>query len=279
MTVLGAVLAPLAARYGHWLGMDQAQVLLDRDEAAADIRSMPLILRMERTNPPVWSAALAAAATVATGLCLDPRAAPGGQWHDAISQYCAAHIRKVTRRARAGQWDAVGDLPGLTVSVGATQVRGLLPGPIDELDKRVSRLQVGGTDVAADIEIGGGAGVPSLLSGSGAPALVMWMPPTVVMTAGKSMAQTGHAGMITAALLSGSDQGALVRWHDGGLAAVVRRATPDLWANLSATVIDPGKAWCTGLVAVRDAGFTEIAPGTITVIADASALTDTSIAA
>lgn len=273
MTVLGAVLAPLAARYGHWLGMDRAQVLLDRDEAAADIRSMPLILRMERTTPPVWSAALAAAATAATAVCLDPQAAPGGQWHEAISQYCAAHIRKVTRRARAGHWAVVGDLPGLTVSAGTTQVRALVPGLIQELDQRVSRLQVGGTDVAADIEIGGGAGVPTSLYGSGAPALLMWMPPTVMMTAGKAMAQTGHAGMITAALLSGSDQDALVRWRDGGLAAVVRRATPDRWANLSADIIDPEKAWCTGLVAVRDAGFTEIAPGTITIIADASALT------
>ncbi len=269
---LGAVLAPLAARYGYWLGMDRAQVLLDRDEAAEDIRSMPLILRMERTDPPTWSAALAAAATAATALCLDSRVDEGGEWHEAIAQYCAAHIRKVTRRARAGHWDAVAQLPGLTVSAGNTSVRSLVPGPLDDLDKRVSRLQVGGTDVPADIDIGGAEGIAASFTEPAGRRLIMWMPPAVSMTVGKSMAQTGHAGMITAALLSGSDQAALARWNDGGLSTVVRRACADRWAKLSAQVIDPEKAWGEGLVAVRDAGFTEIAPGTITVIADACAL-------
>lgn len=258
------MLAPLAARHVHWLSLDAEAVLADRDEAEHDIRAMQLILRMERADPPRWSDALAAACTAATLVCLDPRAEPGGEWHDAVAQYIGAHIRKVTRRARAGQWDAVDDLPGITVTLGTAQVRALVPGPVTELDKRVSKLQVGGTDVPVDL--------PAVDNGDVAPgALLVQVPEHVTMTAGKLMAQTGHAGMIAAALLAESDPGALTRWRDAGVPVVVRRLTEAAWAAL----LGPASAadgWESRLVAVRDAGFTEIEPGTVTVIGDASAL-------
>ncbi|MGH4027155.1 MAG: peptidyl-tRNA hydrolase, partial [Pseudonocardiaceae bacterium] len=47
----------------------------------------------------------------------------------------------------------------------------------------------------------------------------------------------------------------------------VRTASVAGWAQLAAGE-DPGRAWAErGLVAVRDAGFTEVAPGTVTVAA------------
>lgn len=257
------ILAPLAARYGRWLGLDVEQVRADRDEAAEDIRAMQLVLRMERDSPPRWSDALAAACTAATAVCLDPRAAPGGEWRAAVAEYVAAHIRKVSRRARAGQWEALGDLPGLTVRHGTAEVRALLPGPVTDLDKRVSRLQVGGTDLPVDLAPGSGA---AAVDGT----LVLSVPDHPPMSAGKLMAQTGHAGMITAALLEVSAPGRLSGWLATGLPCVVHRLTPAAWRELTDRAVSAGPS--AALVAVRDAGFTEIAPGTITVIADRTGL-------
>lgn len=263
---IAAVLAPLRARYRHWLGLSAEQVRTDRDEAAADVRAMPLVLRRERNQPPSWHAALAAAATAAAAICLDDRVAPGGEWHDAVADYCAGHIRKVTRRARGAHWAAVQDLPGVTVELGGTQVRALLPGRVAELDPRVSRLQVGGTDAPVD----DAPDWPALGIPDPATALQTWLPPEPVMTLGKSMAQAGHAGMIAAALLAGDDgdPAALNAWAAAGFPSVAHGRTAD-WAALSAEVAADDGWSGRRLVAVRDAGFTEIPAGTITVIARA----------
>jgi peptidyl-tRNA hydrolase len=262
--VIGSVLDPLAERHRRWLQMSADEVAADRQEIVEDDRAMPLILRMERDDPPVWSAALVASCRAATALCLDERAEPGGQWHPALADYLAGHIRKVTRRARAGHWTAVDDLPGITVRAESTEVRALLPGPVADLDKRVSRLQVGGTDVPIDLTAGE-LGEPP------AGALLLAIPAGVPMTTGKLMAQTGHAGMIAAALLAASEPGTLNRWRDAGLPVEVRLVALHSWQRLLKRA-GTGDGWDERLVAVRDAGFTEIDPGTITVIADAAAL-------
>lgn len=256
----GAVLAPLRARYAHWLGLDQQQVVADRDEAAQDVRALQLLLRLERSASPSWHTALAMAATLAAGICLDPRSEPGGEWYEEVAAYCAGHIRKVTRRGRGAQWEATADLPGLTSVDGDTQVRAIVPGRVAELDKRIGKLQVGGTELPVDDP----APAP------GGPALELFVPTDPPMTAGKQMAQTGHAGMIAAALLAGDDPATLAGWAAAGCPAVVRRTEPVDYRLLLATIAAPEKAWADErLLAVRDAGFTEIAPGTVTVIARA----------
>lgn len=255
----GEVLAPLRARYAYWLQLDAEQVRQDRDEAAADIRALQLVLRMERDRPPSWHDALAMAAGASAGICLDARSDPGGGWYEEVRDYCAGHIRKVTRRARGAQWQATADLPGLTLTRGDTEVRALVPGRVQALDKRVSRLQVGGTDVEFDRE-------PTSASQRTGRALHIWLPPRPVMTLGKAMAQTGHAGMIAAALLL-EHPDRLQRWIGDGLHCAVHRAAPGRWAELDA-LTNSGTAWQErGLLAVRDAGFTEVAPGTVTAIA------------
>ncbi|MGS0685231.1 aminoacyl-tRNA hydrolase [Nakamurella sp. GG22] len=257
-TPLGTALAPLRNRYLHWLRLDPEQVLADRDEAAQDIRAMQLVLRMERADPPSWHRALAGAATAAAALCLDERSEPGGEWHDAIRDYCLGHIRKVTRRARGAHWAAAQELPGITIDVDGTQLRALVPGRVTELDPRISRLQVGGTDVQVDDPPTGP--VPPH-------ALTVWLSAGTSMTLGKAMAQAGHAGMIAGALLAGDDQPALQTWRDAGFSAVALRADSGNWSELSSSLADEATAWRSGrLLAVRDAGFTEVAPGTVTVI-------------
>jgi len=134
--VTGEVLTPLRARYADWLGLDANDVLADREEAVDDIRALQLVLRMERNRPPSWHRALALAAGGSAAICLDPRSEPGGQWHDGVRDYCAGHIRKVTRRGRGVQWEGTADLPGITLIDGDTQVRALVPGRVAGLDKR-----------------------------------------------------------------------------------------------------------------------------------------------
>lgn len=205
---------------------------------------MPVVLRLER-EPPHRSAVLAAAAAAPLAVCLDPRAEPGGEWHESLALWIgtqppAGRIRKIARRARGAHWTVVQDLPGVTVDVGGAQVRALLPGPVDEVPRVVARLQIGGTDLEPDDP----GPVP-------AGAVAIWLNPTVEMTVGKAAAQVGHASMLLAA--------------ERGLIAVprfaVRQAAPARWPELRVAV-DRGAA-----VAVRDAGFTEVEPGTITCIA------------
>jgi len=259
---IGSALAPLRERYAHWLQLDAQQVLDDRDEAAQDIRAMQLVLRMERADPPSWHRALAAAATGAAAICIDERSEPGGPWHDAIRDYCGGHIRKVTRRARGAHWLAAQDLPGITVELDGTQVRVLVPGLVSDLDPRISRLQVGGTDVPVDEP-------PSTIAEPHA-GLAVLLAAGASMTLGKAMAQAGHAGMIAVALLAGDDQVALGQWRSTGCIADARQATAVEWAGLTAELADEDQAWRSArLLAVRDAGFTEVAPATATVIAQA----------
>jgi len=255
----GAALAPLRDRYTHWLGLDEAAVLADRDEAVQDIRAMQLVLRLERGDPPSWHGAVAGAATAAALICLDERSEPGGEWFDAVAAYCRGHIRKVTRRARTGQWDALAELPSVLVERAGAQVRAVLPGPVAELDKRIAKLQVGGTDAPID------QALPDLPP----PTLQVWVPPEPAMTLGKTMAQAGHAGMIAAALLAGGDQAGLGAWAAAGCPAQAEQVGAAMWASLLAATAEPVAAWDDGLLVVRDAGFTEIAAGTISVIARA----------
>ena len=228
---------------------------------------MQLVLRMERQDPPSWHRAMRAAVTGAASICLDPRSQPGGEWFDAVRDYCVGHIRKVTRRARGAHWVAAQDLPGVTVEVAGTQVRVLLPGLVSELDPRISRLQVGGTDVPVDPEPERPSPTRVLPPTD---VLQVWTPTEPVMTLGKAMAQAGHAGMIAAALLADADQAALRGGRTDGCPAVVRRSAPAHWAGLLDAVADERRGWASErLLAVRDAGFTEIAAGTVTAIAAA----------
>jgi peptidyl-tRNA hydrolase len=202
------------------------------------VRAMPVVLRLERP-PAARTPVLEAAACAALAVCLDPRAQAEGEWHDSVMRWVDARIRKIARRARGAHWAAVQELPGVTVTVGEAQARALLPGPVDEVPKVVGRLQIGGTDLPDDEPGPPPPGVP-----------VIWLNGALGMTVGKAAAQVGHASMLDAAAR--------------GLAAVpryaVRTASRDRWAQLGQ---DVGRG---AAVAVRDAGFTEVAPGTITAI-------------
>lgn len=249
---MNAVLAPLAARYASWLALPSHAVVDIRDEDAEQVRAMPVILRIEREPLPPRTAMLEAAAAAAVAVCLDSRSADGGDWHADVDAWVSGRIRKVARRARGAHWQAVQELPGVTVDVGGARVRALVPGKVTEVPKVVSRLQISGSELPPD-EPGPPEGVPVLLLNPGVP-----------MTVGKAAAQVGHATMILAAVL---DADRLAAWAEAGYRCAVRTPSVRQWAE-SLPGDDPARAWRErGVVAVRDAGFTEVDPGTITVLA------------
>ncbi|HEV2781953.1 MAG TPA: peptidyl-tRNA hydrolase [Actinophytocola sp.] len=252
-----AVLEPLAARYASWLRLPAAATAVTDEEDPAKVRAMPLILRIERADPPTRTALLEAAAAAAVAVCLDPRAEPGGEWHDDVAAWIGHRIRKVARRARGAHWHAVQDLPGITSEVDGAQVRALVPGRVVDAPKEVTRLQISGSELELDDPGPAPPGVP-----------VLWLNPTVEMSAGKAAAQVGHATMLLAALLHADNQvDQLTSWSTMDCRCAVRTPIPRQWADLHPGN-DPAAAWASRrLVAVRDAGFTEIAPGTVTVIA------------
>lgn len=252
-----AVLTPLVTRYASWLALPSAETVVSATDDPADVRAMPVIMRIERATPPGRTALLEAAAAAAVLVCLDPLADIGGPWHDDLVAWTSMHIRKVARRARGAHWAAVANLPGRTVRIGDAEVRALVPGLVAEAPKEVSRLQISGSDLPPDEPGPPPSGMP-----------VLWLNPDVAMTAGKAAAQVGHGTMLLAALLAGDERAAeLATWADAGCRCAVRTAKRDQWEKLRPGAA-PLEAWREhGIVAVRDAGFTEVAPGTVTVLA------------
>lgn len=247
------VLEPLAARFRP----DAGQAPPFGEDEQDLVRAMQVVLRIERAEPPERTALLEAAAAAAVGVCLDPRAEPGGEWHDALAAWIGARIRKVARRARGAHWQAVADVPGVTVTVRGAQARALVPGPVADAPKTVSRLQIEGTELPTDEPGEPRAGVP-----------LLWLNPEVGMTMGKQAAQVGHGSMLLAAAASATGETAwLADWAAAEYRCSVRTPDKATWrAALPAG--DPAPAWRQHRrVAVRDAGFTEVAAGTTTVLA------------
>jgi peptidyl-tRNA hydrolase len=246
------ILEPLAARYATWLGLPAAETALP-EASPEQVRAMPLILRLEKAEPPSRTPILEAAATASLAVCLDERARPGGEWHDAVHAWVSGHIRKVARRARGAHWQAAQEFPGVTVTVDGAQVRALVPGRVVDVPKEIARLQISGSDLPPDEPGPAPDDLPRLL-----------LNPEVAMTVGKAAAQVGHGTMILASLLAPTE---LAAWAERGYACSVRTPTVGQWKQLHPGD-DPAGAWRSRrVVAVRDAGFTEVEPGTVTVLA------------
>ncbi|MYW48082.1 peptidyl-tRNA hydrolase [Streptomyces sp. SID161] len=218
-----------------------------RDEAPQFV--LPLVVRIERGEPPARTDALETAARAVLVLLGDERAHGDGEWADAVRNWQDARIRKVVRRARGAEWRRAGTLPGITVTGKSAEVRVFPPIPLDGWPKDLAKLQVSGTELD-DPE-------PPVAADPAQP--VLWLNPGLEMSAGKAMAQAGHGAQLAWWALSGAER---TGWREAGYALSVRTADPADWARLTSG----------GLPLVRDAGFTEIAPGSCTVVADHPAL-------
>lgn len=194
-------------------------------------------MRVEKTAPPTRTDALEAAARAVLLMVTtdDP------EWSEAVDAWQGNRIRKVVRRARGAEWRRAGMLPGLTVVHGTAEVRVYPPIPLDEWPRDLSRLQVSGTEL--DDPEAPGPPAP------GAPLVLL--SPDVEMTAGKAMAQAGHAAQLG---LRSLPPAVAAAWAADGFPLAVRPATRARWDAVVRS----------GAPVVHDAGFTEVTPGSAT---------------
>ncbi|HEY2271868.1 MAG TPA: peptidyl-tRNA hydrolase [Jatrophihabitantaceae bacterium] len=200
---------------------------------------LPLVVRIERDAPPARTDALETAARAVLVMLTSDEP----DWQDAIRAWDGSRIRKVVRRARGAEWRRAEQLPGITVVSGSAEVRVYPPIPVDAWPPELSRLQVGGTELD-DPE-------PPPAPDQSVPLVLL--SPEVEMSAGKAMAQAGHAAQLGWRSLSRRRR---TRWQQDGFPIAVRTATPLQWRG----------AVNSGAPVVHDAGFTEVAPNTATAV-------------
>lgn len=218
-----------------------------RDEARQF--ALPLVVRIERDAPPARTDALETAARAVLALLTDPRSTGDGEWARSVRDWQDGRIRKVVRRARGAEWRKASALPGVTVTGKSAEVRVFPPVPLDGWPKELAKLQVSGTDLDD----------PEPVAPADPDVPVLWLNPGLDMSAGKAMAQAGHAAQLGWWALPDEERAA---WHDAGFPLAVRTAAPADWDRLIRS----------GLPLVQDAGFTEVAPGSCTVVAEHPAL-------
>lgn len=214
----------------------------DRTEDASDpstVQAMQMAINVPKANPPARNAVLVDAARCVLAVCLDPRAGQDGFWRDGLASWYSHRIRKVARRARNKAWDDVQALPGATIGA----VRAFVPSPVSDVPHEIAKLQIKGTELEAGDELLLDDAHPTILTNA-----------SLGMSAGKAAAQVGHASMLYAAALP---LDAVQAWAREGFALNVREVPADVF---NALVGVPGAA------AVRDAGFTEVAPGSTTAL-------------
>lgn len=182
-----------------------------RDEAPQFV--LPLVVRIERDAPPARTDALETAARAVLTILSDDRAVGDGEWAQVMRDWQDARIRKVVRRARGAEWRRAEALPGITVTGKSAEVRVFPPVPLDGWPKDLARLQVSGTDLDD----------PEPPTDADPTAPVLWLNPDLDMSAGKTMAQTGHGAQLAWWELSDDDRTA---WRQAGFPSPSAPPTP-----------------------------------------------------
>ncbi|PZS25111.1 MAG: peptidyl-tRNA hydrolase [Pseudonocardiales bacterium] len=201
---------------------------------------LPMVLRIERVDPPGRTDALEAAARGALLMFTTDRE----EWIEPVAAWDRDRIRKVVRRARGAEWRRALTIDGMDVVQGSAELRVYPPIPVDAWPAELARLQVGGTKLAD----------PEPPPDPPAATPLVLLSPHVEMTAGKAMAQAAHAAQLG---YRASSRAARAAWQDKGFELAVREPTRSQWAE----------AVRGGAPVVHDGGFTEVEPNTQTALA------------
>jgi peptidyl-tRNA hydrolase len=192
---------------------------------------MQLVVNRVKADPAQHIDVVEVAAQAVVAL-LDDERSRSGEWAPAVQHWRAGWIRKVVRRADNARWDAVQQLPGVTVSHGTAQIRAFVPGPLNPLPKELAKLQVGGTEFPRDR---GSETEDALVD--------VEITPQAELSTGKMAAQAGHAAQLMYEQMGDAERDT---WRDAGFSVHARVPTEQEWA-------DPGDA-----IRVIDAGLTEV---------------------
>ena len=149
--------------------------------------AMQIVVRVEKDPSPAHTAVLRAtgsAVAVAIAAFTAPDADP--EVRERTERWRSGPIRKVVRRARGAGWTRQLAVAGVAVHrFHGVDVAVHVPGPVDEVDPEISRLQVGGLTLEDPVE--------SEPEGAG---VRLWLNPHLTLTTGKAAAQVGHAAQL-----------------------------------------------------------------------------------
>ena len=156
-----------------------------------------------------------------------------------VEEWLEGRIRKIVKRARNTAWDKTSDagVPFFESSYGNATVRAFAPIRFSEQPPALKKLQVSGlqaddTDIPVDIKT---------------PYLSIQVDKELGMSTGKLVAQVGHAVQLFIMYAEGSD---VNDWLQSG--SLISVSKVDVLDEFDADV------------AVHDAGFTEVANGSLT---------------
>lgn len=226
----------------------------DREDRGEDVPwAMAIVLEIPKKERPSRKAILRAAAMAVVACCLDKRAGDDASaYQQGLTSWYGARIRKLSRRARNVGWQRAQLAPGVTVEVDGAQARALLPTPVAETYPEIAKLQISGTDLPYDapendvsVEQRGHSRAVTFTPP------VIWVDKNLGMSVGKVAAQVGHGSMLYAATLPVEEAWA---WAQSGYPLDVKEIPREQWPAPELRAVE-----------VQDAGFTEIAPGSVTV--------------
>lgn len=198
--------------------------------------AMPIIVRVEKNADMIPSheeAQLAVAKAVA--LFFDSaKIVAGGEWKPQVDKWLDGRIRKVARRARGKEWEAVKALDGIYATHGKAEVIILPPHLNFEPPAEIKKLQVSGLDLPKDSQ------EHNIHAG-----LEFTVNPDLLMSTGKSLAQIGHAVQLA---IFNSNEETLTSWRANNMPVnICGWNEHDEWT-----------------AEIRDAGFTEIPKNSLT---------------
>lgn len=154
---------------------------------------------------------------------------------------------KSVRRGKPKDFRALENAGAVMVSVGTAQAAALAPTEYP-LTGRMKQLQVSGTEFEH-------AGEPTVYGEMNSPKILHIGIDTVLgMSTGKAAAQSAHAGLTWAMRLSHDE---LEDWIEHGFPSTLIPLDRDGWRTTATNAT----------VVIRDAGHTEITPGSVTAVA------------
>lgn len=203
---------------------------------------MYMVVRRERVGS---LAETLAAGAVSAARCVD-RFRDAEAWRAPFDAWLARSFRKVCLRANEKDWARLDAYDAGESLVGETPaVRALPPRTKSQRDKLLVHLQAFAT---ADFAPPREGPEPDF-------AMRLVLHGALAMSAGKAVAQVAHASLLACAAFGPARPDDFARWRALGMPCVIRRAEGAAWSALRAA---------ERVAVVRDAGLTEVAPGSET---------------